>query len=272
MTPTIKTIADFILSQPITETVRLDYFLPLLKNKYESEDEYYFDDLLTDSYSKDYEKLQEKLLSFNGRLNTAKYDIPDIFIEPTELSKNAANNNCQNFENECTELLNNIETDQNKGVLFELIVKYLFSLCNINVGMTKRTGDNGIDLFGTKSLSGIGFGTELTYFIQCKYFSNIKPDINLAKKIASDVLFSLFADSEIKHPVLPIIVCNLSASKNAYDFGALHGIRYFTFKELIIEAAKYTQLNITELKTFLKQQKEYKKLISSESTVNLKIP
>lgn len=236
-----KKIVNFILNYPIEEEQDLSYFIPLLKENFNYSDDVL--DNLTDGNNLYTQELWEMLLKPQNNLNSAaEKDFINIAIKPTKKSINLAKNNSPKFEQYCIQKIEAMPSDKEKGMYFEKIVQHLLKIIGIETTTTQGSGDNGIDLYGSSNIIGPleirGF-----YFIQCKYYSN-SPDINLVKKIAADILFNLFEkSSEIKHPIIPVLICKESPSKSAREFAETQGITYITLKEIIEKISEKTELD-----------------------------
>lgn len=236
-----KKIVDFILDYPIEEEKDLSYFLPLLKERFNYSDDFLCN--LTDGNNPETIKLWDDLIHNTKGKNVAREkNIIDIVIEPTETSINLAKNNSPKFEKFCNSKIEACPSDKEKGMCFEKIIQYLLKLIGIETETTKGSGDNGIDLYGSTT-SIEPFEIKATYFIQCKYYAN-SPDINLFKKIAADVLFNLFDGSEnIKHPIIPILVCKEEPTDPAKRFADAQGIICLTLKDIIEKISEKTFLD-----------------------------
>lgn len=245
----INKIVEKILGYPLKSEVSISFFISILCEEF-NEDEDVINDLLTDTKREDCEYLQTRLLKEKNSLNTARDDKLDFKIIPSTKSIHSASNNAPEFEKLCYEVLDNMQEGE-KGRYFEKIVQYLFLNIGISTKTTETTGDNGIDL--------IGIGDEInplmirpTYFIQCKYYTNV-PDVNLPKKVAADVMYNLFdMMADVHHPIIPIIVCNQSKTKSIDDFCKIQGIKYLSFKELVYISSLNMNLNFDTMVKVLK--------------------
>lgn len=237
-----KKIVDFILKYPIEEEQDLSYFIPLLKEKFNYSDDVL--DNLTDGNNRSTQELWEMLLTCSqNNLNIAcEKDYINITIKPTQKSINLAKKNFSKFEQFCLQKIEAQPSDKERGMCFEKIVQHLLKIIGIETKTTQGSGDNGIDLYGFANIIE-SLEIRVTYFIQCKYYSN-SPDINLVKKIAADILFNLFErSSEIKHPIIPILICKERPSKSAVEFAETQGIICITLKDIIEKISEKTELN-----------------------------
>lgn len=233
-----KKIAEFILKHPLQKGVSLGYFIPLIIKEFDL-DEITASDLLTDFNSKKTEKFLEVLKVKSPIRNEIVDEGLDIKVIPRSESINLARNDVVAFERKCHQMLNELN-DVEKGRTFELIIQYLFKLLAIETETTTVTGDNGIDL--------IGYGKEIPplnikplYFIQCKYYSGAI-DVNIPKKLASDVLYNLFdIDSDVKHPIIPVLVHSNKTTTSSTNFSNSYGIKILSFTDLLILTAEKTE-------------------------------
>lgn len=240
----LKKIAEYILDYPLESEVNISFFEPIICDVFK-EQENYVDDLLSDTQFSDFKTLKQILKNTEGRYNYLHDNYLYLSIIPSSKSKYAAKNNAPEFEQKCIELLDSLN-EGDKGRKFEKIVQYLLKNIDIITDTTQTTGDNGIDLIGKGNIIE-PFGIIPTYFIQCKYYSNT-PDVNLPKKVAADVVYNLFEENtNVIHPIIPIIICNQKPTHSILDFSKKHGIRYIHFSELVKFCSENTSLNFEKM-------------------------
>lgn len=240
-----KKIVNFILEYPLEDKKNISFFIPLLKDKFKNIDLDFLENLEDPNNENTY-KFYTELLNTRNKINYAIDEITDFYIVPSEKSKNLAINDTVLFEKKCIEYLNTKESDKEKGMFFELIVQFLLEQLGIITETTKASGDEGLDLFGISS-DIEPLMIKATYFIQCKYYSN-SPDINLVKKVLSDVLYNVFNTSNnLHHPIIPIIICKENPSGPAQEFADKNGVKVFTFKKLIEVCSSDMKLDFNEL-------------------------
>ncbi len=231
----LKKLAEFVLEFPLKEEVSLGYFVSLIIEKFDC-DETEINDLLTDLNSEKNTKFLELLQNKTSKRNRINDIGIDIKVIPKQESINLARNDIATFERECHQMLQE-RNDADKGRIFERIVQYLLKKIGIETKTTEVTGDNGIDLIG-KGEPIPPTGVQPTYFIQCKYYSG-SIDINIPKKIASDVLYNLFdTDSAIKHPIIPILVHSSKTTSSSAEFSKKYGITILSFSDLLVRVAE----------------------------------
>ena len=240
-----KKLVDFILEHPLSKKESIGFFIPLIKERFKNIDESFLDNIEDPNNDNTYE-FYAALLNTKGKINSACDEITHFFIIPSEQSKNLAINDTVLFERQCIEYLNTKESDKEKGMFFELIVQYLLERIGIITQTTRASGDGGIDLLG-ESNEILPLGIKATYFIQCKYYSN-SPDINLVKKVLSDVLYNIFDTSnDLHHPIIPIIICKENPSMPAQEFADKNGVKVFSFKKLIEICSANMKLDFNDL-------------------------
>lgn len=240
----INKIAERILDYPLKSEENISFFVPIICKEF-SENETIINDLLTDTQTDNCIYLQNRLENIKGKLNTGEDRTIDFYIIPSERSIFSANNNAPEFQRKCIEYLDSLN-EGDKGRQFEKIVQYLLKQIGIITKTTDSTGDNGIDLIGSGNAIK-PLDVFPTYFIQCKYYSN-KPDVNLPKKVAADVVYNLFEENtEVTHPIIPMIVCNHQQTDSIQKFCEKHGIYYLSFESLIHICSETFTLNFEKM-------------------------
>lgn len=249
----IREISKFILNYPISNEVGLEHFVDILACRYIQYDLLEVEELLTDVSDKLNERLCHTLTNSKPGLNSANHNFGEIIITPSGESIMLSANDVNEFEADVIDLLSTRGV-QEKGIAFEVLTKFLFEKLDFDLKSTPSTGDEGIDLYGTCPTS-FSFGATETLFIQCKYYEGAA-DINVVKKVYADVLFNLMQyNSNIKHPVRPILVVKNNVTPSAFNFAEQFGVTIIILNELIKKAAEIEKLNIDEFKSYLESFK-----------------
>lgn len=248
----VNKIIDKILEYPLLTDCKIDTIIPRVQKDFMNLNADEIEELISDFSSTYNDYFCKRIISIQGKLNHVKLDLAELFIIPSTKSINLAQNAIPEFEKQFLEQIEQ-KKDFEKGIYFELFVKYLFEKIGLELKTTPSIGDNGLDLIG-KWKSNFEFSNSLNVFIQCKYYDS-SIDINVVKKVCSDITFNLLSLSDdLQHPVMPILAIKEGVTNKAQIFAEKFGVKIIELRELINKAAEISKLSYSEFEQMIKNK------------------
>lgn len=237
-TAVIKSIINIIISTSWDGKIRID---DLIVEKIYYSDRLTIDkdlllDELGDCNTVSFEKLIKTLqtiLIVNENFNKIELfeELDGFYIQ-----KKHTNSNVDDKFSQVINFINSIESNNNKGVAYELFCKAFLEDLGIKCMSTKSSGDKGIDILGSyhsdlkDNVANLVFNEKIYLLVQTKYFAS-SIDTPVIRKLVGDSLFIRFDELEylnIKHNAVHLIVFSHNGfTSPALEFAKRNKVKTF---------------------------------------------
>lgn len=193
-------------------------------------------DEYADSGTKTFSKLINHIKYVNDSNQLFQKLILEERIDGCYLLKQEENQTHSAKYKEVITLINNIDKQKNKGVIYEEFCKLFLKDLGIHCKLTPKSNDKGIDILGSfkatfpEEITDLVFNEKIYLLVQTKYF-NKKIDTPVIRKLVGDSLFIRFDELEyieIRHNAFHLIVfSHLGFTDPAIKFAERNKIKLF---------------------------------------------